>query len=235
MPGMPGKARWLTVALACTALGIAAGAAGAAASERQGSKLTLPIPSMPGFPPYHIRVVLDPADPAAERAAGYRATLHSIGRVEVYRGDSRSPLQVIDYRTYVPASYTDVALAVELQDVNFDGFPDLMLPRDFGAKWRSFSYFVFDPAAGRFLANTLTADLARLQGNGLIFDPKKRRITVPYLTYPCANGIRDVYEQRDGHLLLVEDVRFDHGKAITEERAGDRMVVRRSESCRPVR
>jgi hypothetical protein len=48
--------------------------------------------------------------------------------------------------------------------------------RDGGAKWGSRNYYLFHPKSGRFITNALTAELGRVQENGIVLDAKAHEI-----------------------------------------------------------
>jgi hypothetical protein len=62
----------------------------------------------------------------------------------------------------------------EVEDLNFDGYPDLKAPREFGAKWARYCVWLFDPASRTFMRNTLAEQLELLYN--LQADHKHSRI-----------------------------------------------------------
>jgi len=107
---------------------------------------------------YQIRLVEDPV--LAETA-----TLHHVGRIEISQGGALR--QSIDINSIWDDSLCN---SFEMTDVNFDGYLDIAVLRDAGAKWMRRDYYVFDPSSGQFVSNALTADLAQVKSSSIILN-----------------------------------------------------------------
>ena len=98
-----------------------------------------------------------------------------------------------------------LAASVHMIDVNFDGHPDLVVLREFGAKWAASDVFVFDARTHRFSdASPLARELSRLPNVG--FDAKRRLVT-SYDIGPNRPS-REVYDVTAGGLHLTESCAF---------------------------
>jgi hypothetical protein len=93
--------------------------------------------------------------------------------------------------------------SIDVRDVNFDGYLDLAVLREFGAKWGRQTWWVFSPAAGKFIANELTKDLGQISANGLELDASRQNITAPHLTnFTGCGRTQDVYHVEQSHHLV---------------------------------
>jgi hypothetical protein len=166
-----------------------------------------------GLPMYRFHLLADPSAPARSDAP------RRIGRIEVSTQQSPEVLQTIEVESF--AEPDTLVRYFEATDVNFDGYTDIRVLKDFGAKWGSYSYYLFDPEAGRFVTNALTKELGTIGANECKFDPATKTIRVGYLL--MGEGVvGEVYAIRDGHVVLVEvDKR-------TKNSAGKYQIVRRS-------
>lgn len=114
-----------------------------------------------------------------------------------------------------------VARSFHAQDINFDGYLDIGVLVEYGGKWGSESWWVFDPTAGKFVQNELTRQLRELKANAYEVDPLKREIRTGYLTQPSGcGGTGDRYRvQEHARLVLV------HREAARPTASGCEVVV----------
>ena len=70
-------------------------------------------------------------------------------------------------------------------DVNFDGYLDFSVLAEFGGTFGAQSWWIYDPASGRFVQNELTRQLRKLGNNGYHLDPKKHEISIEGLLAVC--------------------------------------------------
>jgi len=95
--------------------------------------------------------------------------------------------------------------SIAIVDVNFDGYPDVTVLREFGAKWGAIDAFVYDPRARRFRATTpIARSIARLTNAS--FDEKRHAITTHYAG--PANPERVTYAVDHDRLRVVASCRF---------------------------
>lgn len=59
-------------------------------------------------------------------------------------------------------------------DLNFDGYPDVKAPREFGATWGRYCVWLYDPTGHRFVRDSLAEQMELLYN--LRADPKRSRI-----------------------------------------------------------
>ena len=95
------------------------------------------------------------------------------------------------------------AHSLHAEDINFDGYLDIGVLVEYGAKWGSESFWVFDPAAGKFTENDLTRKLRGLKPNGYEFDARKHEIRIPHLTEPWCRNTEDRYTVEDHDRLVL--------------------------------
>jgi hypothetical protein len=117
-------------------------------------------------------------------------------------------------------------LRFEMRDVDFDGHPDLLVVRDFGAKWARYDVWLFDLRSEGFVTTPLARDLSRL--DNLTVDPARRRLYA-YSIGP-ADPSQSVYRIEGGRLKLVEECVFHNsdipaGQESKDPRSGV-LVVR---------
>ena len=138
--------------------------------------------------------------------------VHHVGRVEVCKQGSSVPFQTIEFN-----AYPDVSLWISnfhILDVNFDGYADLGALYDFGAKFGSYQFWIFDPKSQRFVQNQLTDELREIRANDDVFDPASKTIHSQYLNFN-EGVIGETYQVSDDHLVLIEveeRVKDDHGE-----------------------
>jgi hypothetical protein len=123
------------------------------------------------------------------------------------------------------------ARSLHAQDINFDGFLDIGVLVEYGAKWGSESFWVFDPAAGKFIENDLTRQLRELKPNRYEFDAGKQEIRIPHLTEPWCRNTEHRYTVEDyDRLVLIhsEEARGIPGggcEVVVSDRVGGKMQV----------
>jgi hypothetical protein len=147
------------------------------------------------LPPY--RFVLKPDTSSDE---GNPSSDAIIGQVEIFRGNS----QVLWQRLMVPGIHSSwLTNSFHSVDVDIDGFPDIAVLYEVAAKWGSHSFWLFEPASGRFVTNALTAALREVRHNGLTFDPAKKELRASQFIGICLNSF-EVYRIEHGRLVLQE-------------------------------
>jgi hypothetical protein len=174
------------------------------------------------LPPYQFRIV--PLPPKKDRAEDEWAE-HPVGRIEISAGDPLRVVQTIQVDTRADAG--DLRHFFQVMDINFDGYLDVAVVDDWGAKWVRQKFWLFDQKTGRFITNSLTDDLHRLGDNGLDLDENNKEITAKQLT--VTPGIQSrIYRIKNGHLELV-------GWEETEPTdTGMRIFVKRLANGKPI-
>jgi len=154
----------------------------------------------PGTPPLEVRILPGPASANAENIPPDQARQpHRIGRVEIARQGESKPLQTIEVLGY--GSPRDLAHS-RFEDVNFDGYADLLLGHDGGAKWEGYEIHLYDPAKGSFVQNGLSREMSeKLTGHTLDFYREKKEIVLTHLRDSSAEI--ETFVIRDGALKEV--------------------------------
>jgi hypothetical protein len=70
-------------------------------------------------------------------------------------------------------------------DINFDGYLDLSVIVEVAATYSSQSWWIYDPASGKFVQNGLTRGLREVTSNGYRVDEKERELIANHLMYGC--------------------------------------------------
>jgi hypothetical protein len=171
--------------------------------DEQGRDITYPVKILEGLPVYRIRLIPDPAAAAADHSdSGGGDTVRHVGRAEISLAGASSVLQTIEVDAH--RGTRSFTAWFTIADVNLDGYADLGFWRDGGAQWGSNTWWLFDPASGRFVRNALSGDLDRLASNGVLTDRSTGTLTAPYLSASCSQPLFDRFKIVDGRLLLVE-------------------------------
>ena len=128
----------------------------------------------------------------------------------------------------------------QARDVNFDGYLDIAVVRDFGAKWGRQTWWVFSPASGKFISDEFTTALEQVSANGLVLEPTRQNIIAPQLTDLTGCGAtRDVYHVEEGRLVLIhnESISFnpDGCTLTTRDRVNGQMRVTKVQQFPPYR
>jgi hypothetical protein len=134
------------------------------------------------------------------------------GDIEVAHCQDGKPLQVLRVTAEQPINF---GATFHAEDINFDGYLDFSVLTEFGAKWGSRSYWVYDPASRLFVQNALTRELSEncfAAAHGecygayyIDFDPKKREIRTHHFgigNTGCGAGA-DRYRVENNSLILV--------------------------------
>jgi hypothetical protein len=166
-----------------------------------------------GLPPFEVRVL--PA-PSADAGSGP----HPVAHVEIYRGGEQKPLQTLEVTGHGTPFYLQFS---RFEDANFDGYADLLIGNDGGAKWSGYQVFLYDPVSGTFVENALSRELSEhLGGQELEFHPIDREIEVSHLVFGCPSAaVTETFAIEQSHLRQVQ--RQD----LVRERDGCYRVTRR--------
>jgi len=160
----------------------------------------------PGLPPYRFHLVPD-QNPAAVDAGNSEKPRH-VGRIEISRRGSAAVVRTIEIESHLPA--TDVMKWFDARDINFDGYLDIAVPFESGAKWMSFTYWFFDKPKGRFMTGALSDELREIRANSLELDAQVEEIHAWHLGNDCP-GLHRLFKIVDGHLVLVRDEKYAPG------------------------
>lgn len=149
----------------------------------------------PELPPYtfHVR--------------SFATTTNTQGSIEIFRDeDTTKPRQTIllnpnmRFRDMVPVFFT-------AQDINFDGYADIGVPIDGGAKWSSYQYWVFNPETGMFITTEASKDLEKIGFNFISFDQKNNQIITDNLS---GSGWRTLYQFQAGRIIKIKEEQLNN-------------------------
>jgi len=124
-----------------------------------------------------------------------------VGRIEISRIGRPGLVQMIDVTVIADASW--FTKTFRAQDVNCDGYLDILVLSDHGAKWGSYDYWLFDPGSGRFITNGLTQQLSKLMANTRDWDAASRTLHLGFLANDQAR-IGETYRIENTGLTLIE-------------------------------
>ena len=157
----------------------------------------------------HLRLEPDTGwKPAASDRSSTSAGLRRVGWIRVLACDTGALLQSVEVES---SGDPEMFLRFfEVKDVNFDGCLDMGVLREFGAKWGSQTWWVWEPASRSFVSNGFTKALEQVKANGLILDAAWHNIVAGHMTDSSACGpTRDVYHVEGERLVPMheEDIR----------------------------
>ena len=89
------------------------------------------------------------------------------------------------------------------EDINFDGYLDIKVLSDHGAKWGSYQYWVFDPTSRKFTSTELTRQLGEIKANTRDWNSESRTLHVGFLNLDQAR-IGETYRIENAGLTLIE-------------------------------
>jgi hypothetical protein len=165
--------------------------------------------------PISFRLLVKPGGPA------FRITVRSLlrddsrypvhaGDIEVARCSDGRRLQLLPIMAWQPLNFGG---SFGVSDINFDGYLDFSVLGEFGATYGKESWWVYEPASGRFVQNELARELSQLGHNGFQIDSEKHTIE---LENPLLAGCPPLiirYRVEDNHLIKVHE---EMGRQITE-------------------
>jgi hypothetical protein len=150
--------------------------------------------------PYTIRVIPDPNANSSD-VSEPRPTY--VGTIEISSQNPSSKAQVIKAETIIwPQRMTHFFKA---EDINFDGYLDLAVLYDGGAKWGRYKYWLFDKKTDRFVTNSLTRRLGTLSYNTIDLNPKTKEIKLGSYKGVCPQSRTYRILKRTPLLMEVEE------------------------------
>jgi hypothetical protein len=119
--------------------------------------------------------------------------------IEVARCSDGQRLQLLTIMASQPINFP---ATFTTSDVNFDGYLDFSVLAEFGGTFGAQSWWIYDPASGRFVQNELTRKLRKLGNNGYHIDPKKHEISIEKLLADCPSLV-DRYRLEGDPLVMI--------------------------------
>ncbi len=180
---------------------IGSGGAAGAATDEPVAPFMETVRVHAGLPPFEVRIIPGPPSQAAWNLPPDEQTLpHPIGRVEITRRGEAKPFQTIEVTGLGSPHHL---LASRFDDANFDGYTDLLLGNDGGAKWSGYAIYFYDTANDVFVETALGREMSRqLEGNEMTFRPDTGTIEVYRLIEGCqaAGPVAKQFILEEGHL-----------------------------------
>ena len=167
--------------------------------------------------------------------------VHTVGWIRVFSCESGALLQSLEVGSSDnPKRFLQ---SFEMKDVNFDGYLDISVIREGGAKWVRQTWWMFSPALGRFVSDAFSKELGEVSHNGLELDSAHLDITARHLTDLTGCGpTKDIYHVEHGRLVLIhqEAISFPPGNApgctlTTSDRMNGRLRVKKVQHFPPYR
>lgn len=185
---------WISIAL----FGLAAAAAFGQPVEKVKPFVRI-VEVHPGLPPFEVRV--SPVEPPAGSPSLWIEP-HPVGRVEIYRQGRSEPLQTFQVSGYGTPFYLQFS---RFEDANFDGYADLLIGNDGGAKWGGYDIYLYDPVSGSFVQSELSREMSEhLRGNEILFH-RTGEIEVDRLVFGCQekDPVTETYVLKGDHLRRI--------------------------------
>ena len=87
-------------------------------------------------------------------------------------------------------------------DINFDGYLDFSVIVEVSSTYASQSWWIYDPALGKFVQNGLTRGLREVTSNGYRIDESKHELVANHLMYGCP-ALVTRYRIESNRLLMI--------------------------------
>lgn len=132
------------------------------------------------------------------------------GQIEIFRNSTTTkPSQIIALDPNIWVA-NEVPLFFSVHDINFDGFADIGLAVEGGAKWASYQYWTYDTSTGQFEISPITQEFRKIYFNEIKFDNTNNEIITNNFFGPSMSD-KSVYAVVRGHLKLLEEYHQDQG------------------------
>jgi hypothetical protein len=141
------------------------------------------------------------------------------GDIEVARCSDGRRLQLLTIMASQPINFP---ATFTTSDVNFDGYLDFSVLAEFGGTFGAQSWWIYDPAGGRFVQNELTRELRKLGNNGYHIDPKKHEIIIENLLAVCPSLIDRYRLEGDRLVLIHHETGFQNSETVCTVTYSDR-------------
>lgn len=143
--------------------------------------------------------------------------------IKVFSGDETTPLQVLKLKVWA-----SVSPELKFKDANFDGFPDMMMVSDGGAKWHSYTYWLFDKDSGLFEKNALAKQMtSTISGNVIRFNKTQKTISAIHDVGPVQFD-SSTYKIINKRLVLIKSIEILIKDPITEGKDNLEITTKKS-------
>ena len=103
---------------------------------------------------------------------------------------------------------------VHLEDMNFDGYPDLVILYSLGAANAVYIFFLYDPAGGQFACTGDTGIFYWLSAYTLYPD---RQLILNYIHDSALTGTAQLFDWAEGRLRLIREVDIAYDETNREQ------------------
>lgn len=133
------------------------------------------------------------------------------GDIEVARCSDGRRLQLLTIMAFQPINFPATFTTA---DVNFDGYLDFSVLAEFGATFGAQSWWIYDPASGKFVQNELTRQLRKLGNNGYHLDSKKHEIVIEKLLAYCPTLVDRYRLEGDRLVMIHHETGFQNSESV---------------------
>lgn len=126
------------------------------------------------------------------------------GYIEIFKDNDRTNLVQkieLDPNMWLPG---EIPLFFTVQDINFDGYADIGIAVEGGAKWGSYQYWVYDKEIQSFVTAHITEEFRKLRFNAIKFDKEKKQIKVGGFLNGIEGSWVEIYQYEKGDLRLID-------------------------------
>jgi hypothetical protein len=153
---------------------------------------TFVLPVKPEGPAFRITIRPFPPD-------GWQDHFVHAGDVEVSGCEAGKLVQTLPIMAWQRINF---GATFRAYDINFDGYLDISVMKEFAGKWASAWWWVYEPASRKFVQSELARELSELKSNGIDFDATKHEISTHELLFGCG-PLGDRYRVESGRLVKI--------------------------------
>lgn len=127
------------------------------------------------------------------------------GAINIYADDGKTVVQKIDISDPNMRLADRIHEHFNVADINFDGYADIGVLLDGGAKWGAYQYWTFDKTSNQFVSTTFTDEFRKLNFNQWQLNSEAKQIRVNNF---CGSLIcdNDLYQVENNNLKLIEEL-----------------------------
>lgn len=133
------------------------------------------------------------------------------GEIEVAQCSDGRRLQLLTIMASQPINFS---ATFTTSDVDFDGYLDFSVLAEYGGTFGAQSWWLYDPASGRFVQNELTRELRKLGNNGYHLDPRKHEIIIESLLANCPSLVDRYHLEGDHLVMLHHETGFQNSETV---------------------
>jgi hypothetical protein len=127
------------------------------------------------------------------------------GYIEIFEQNQPHAIQKINLNSDM-FNAENVPLFFNLADINFDGYADIGVPKEGGALWVSYQYWVFDKQKGIFVNAPISDDFGKIRfGLSIKFDNTQKQIITTGVD-GAVLSYKNMYQYSHGRLVPLEKI-----------------------------